>query len=41
MISTEYLNYNITYMSILNSINVIMYGSFIIGMVKSETKYNY
>jgi len=41
MISTEYLNYNITYTVILNSLNVIMYGSFIIGMVKSETKYNY
>lgn len=41
MISTKYLNYNITYMSILNSLNAIMYGSFIIGMIKSDSKFNY
>lgn len=41
MISVEHLNYNITYFSILNLLNILMYGSFIIGMIKSDIKYNY
>lgn len=41
MIFRDFLNYNSTYAIILVSLNVIMYGSFIIGMIKSDTKYNY
>ncbi len=41
MITREFLNYNGTYTIILVALNIIMYGSFIIGMVKSDIKYNY
>ncbi len=41
MISREFLNYNETYAVILVVLNAIMYGSFVIGMIKSDTKYNY
>ncbi len=41
MISMKFLNYNETYSFILVILNAIMYGSFVIGMVKSDTKYNY
>lgn len=41
MITREFLNYNGTYTAILVALNIIMYGSFVIGMVKSDTKYNY
>ena len=41
MISKKYLNYGDIYFFILNGLNVIMYGCFIIGFIKSDSKYNY
>ncbi len=41
MITKMYLNYNELYFSILNTLNAFMYGSFIIGFIKSDPKYNY
>jgi len=41
MISKEILDYNETYMNVLILLNVLMYGSFVIGFIKSDTKYNY
>lgn len=41
MITREFLNYNETYTVILIALNIVMYSSFVIGMIKSDTKYNY
>lgn len=41
MITRKYLNFNEIYMSILNLLNGIMYGSFVIGFIVSNPKYNY
>lgn len=41
MISREYLYFNNIYMYILNSLNIVMYVCYVIGMIKSDVKYNY
>jgi hypothetical protein len=41
IISSEYLNFKGLYHTILTPLNIIMYGCFIIGLIKSDLKYNY
>ncbi len=41
IISTNILNYNITHISIITLLNLIMYGLFSVGFVLSDKKYNY
>lgn len=40
-ISAEYLQYEGLYYGIINTLNFIMYGCFTLGMVISDSKYNY
>jgi len=40
-ISVDLMNFNNTYLFILYGLNIIMYGSFIIGFIVSKKKYNY
>ena len=40
-IAKQFLNYNATHNYILLGLNIIMYGSFIIGFILSDKKYNY
>lgn len=41
IISSKYLEYRGLFQQIITGLNLIMYGSFIFGFIKSDKKYNY